>query len=255
MQVPPKKKYEKNFLKQVIAQIVYEETDRINEDTVKAFKVELGDSFGTLSAIKQQGIIIRNDGSNVSAEPEDSFLWEIKDDTKNFIVRISTNSLSITFSDYTKFSSNFEATINTVLDTFMSTYAQIEELKRIGLRYVNQISIPGTPIDAWAKYINPKMIGYVDFVEKEQIRRSMQSVVVRHSDTVQLNINYGIYNQYFPSEIKDGEFILDIDAYSPYPVETDECKQQIKEFNSVLAIYFENFITDDLRKYMGVIDE
>ncbi len=82
----------------------------------------------------------------------------------------------------------------------------------------------------------------------------MHAMFIQHTDDIKVNFNYGIFNEYFPSPIIKNEFILDIDAYTDSPKKYEECRNLIEELNTVIAIYFERSITEDLRKLMGVIE-
>jgi uncharacterized protein (TIGR04255 family) len=105
------------------------------------------------------------------------------------------------------------------------------------------------------EYIDSRLTEVLDFVESAQLRRSMHSMVIAHDDETQINFNFGIFNQYFPAPITDREFILDLDAYTPFAIEAGDCDRMVEKFNQVIAIYFEASITEKLREEMGVLGE
>ena len=253
MTEPEKKKYRTNYLTQVVCQLNFAAIDSINDGSMKAYKDSLGEEYAELANVTQKGIIVQNDGSDLHTEFEDKTIWQIESSDKTHTITVAQESLAITFMKYEKFRSYFEI-ISKVHSLFFEQFTAIQQIDRLGLRYVNQIKLPEKNIN-WADYINPMLTASLGFVETEKIRRSMQSMVIDYDDETRINYNFGIFNQYFPAAIVENEFILDLDAYTSSAQKPSECPRLLQQFNKTIAIYFELSITDKLREVMEVIED
>ena len=250
---PDKKKYRSNFLDQVIYKITFNGLEAIDDELMKKLKDGLGDDYGELSSVKQQGIIIQNVGSDISADTQDTLVWQLKSVDGTHEVQITQDSFAITFRQYDKFRV-YKEVIFKAQRSFLSMFDQIDQINRLGLRYVNVVKPAAKKVE-WSDYIKAPLVDSLGFVEPAKVRRSMHNLVIAHDDDTQINFNYGVFNQYFPAPVVDNEFILDLDAYTPFPIEVSECEAITERFNAALAIYFELSITEKLREEMGVIDE
>ena len=249
---PPKQKYSKNYLTQVICQYNFEPNADITDASLKQFKNNLGDEYKELSYIKQQGIVIEGNGSVVKTREDNTDLWQIQSVDGSHTLSIMSSSLSIVFIDYEKFSQN-GVIINLIATSFFGEFRNVEEVTRLGLRYINNIA-PVKLESGWSQYISTALSGHLDFVDSSFVRRSMHTFNLQQDDDTKITIHCGLFNNYFPAPIIKNEFILDIDAYTENAVQIGNTKDVIKQFNKVIAIYFEKSITDDLRKEMGVIE-
>lgn len=250
----PKKKYKKNYLTQVICQLTFvSPLESISDELMKRFKDGLGEGYGELSRQELRGIVVHNDGSSVSTESQNRQTWELLSTDKKHSIAVAPESMSITFKTYSTFADN-SLVIQKVLDEFTKIQPELETIQRLGLRYVNTVTVQSDDVD-WKEYINPKLAASIDFIPSDELRRSMHGMVIQHDDDTAMNFNYGIYNQYFPGPITDNEFILDYDAYNVEPIPVKNSMDLLKSFNKALAIYFENSITDKLRDIMEVIDD
>ncbi len=253
MTEPAKKKYKNNFLIQVICQLRFASDGSITEEALVAYKKALGADYGELATIKQQGIIIENTGSEVKSHTEDSNVWQIESTDKSHVITVTPESLALMHTSYTKFREYVE-TVKKVHELFFGQFTSINEVSRLGLRYVNKIAPKGLE-HGWSEYIAPELTAALDFVDPSKLRRSMHSMSIQHDKDIKLNFNYGIFNEYFPAPVTQNEFILDIDAFTDSPFELEVSDQLIEKFNTVIAVYFEKSISDPLRSEMEVIED
>ena len=249
--VAPKHKYKKNFLSQVIFQVTFASGAEITDDAMKTYKTSLGGDYSELAIVKQQGIIIQNDGSNVKTNVEDNYIWQIDSATKDHTITVAKDSFAISFVEYSEFKKHLDV-ISSAQEKFFKQFSSITHVDRLGLRYVNQIKLNEQRVD-WTKYLSSSLTDSFNFVDSDKLRRSMHSIVITEDEETQINLNYGIYNQYFPAPIVDEEFIIDIDAYTPASVDVVDCGRILEKFNKTTAIYFELCIKDELRTVMEII--
>jgi len=248
-----KKKYKNNYLTQVICQFVFDENELINDKSLKEYRERLGDGYASLSSIVQQGIIIEDNGSDITTEKDQTTVWEILSSDNNHKITINQQSFAITFTSYTKLR-DLAGIIEHAHGVFFEQFNTIQTINRLGLRYINQIRVDDTEVD-WSRYIAPELTASFNFEGAEKVRRSMHTMIFVESEDLAVNFNYGIYNRYFPAPITENEFIIDLDAYTPFSIKVENPVERLKEFSKVLAIYFESSITDALRENMEVIDE
>lgn len=250
---PGKKKYKNNYLTQVICQFAFDKNEAIVAQSLKEFKDSLGEDYSTLSSVVQQGIIIEDNGSDITTERDQTTIWEIQSTKGDHKITINQQSLAITFTEFTIFSGPITV-IESIHSLFFAKFNNVQSITRLGLRYINQIKIDEPKVD-WSKYLAPELTDSFKFEGAEKIRRSMHSMIFIEDDDLAVNFNYGVYNRYFPAPISENEFILDLDAYTHYSIEVENPVERLKKFSKALAIYFEKSITEDLRQTMEVIDE
>lgn len=130
----------------------------------------------------------------------------------------------------------------------------IEVINRVGLRYINNVSIPeGNPLD-WTKYFNKQLLGALQFSKKQKLKpsRVLNQIIVKYDDA-DLTFNYGITNKDYPNEIVSKEFLLDFDCHTRLSVESNDFDigETAKSFNQRIESLFEASITDDFRKVLN----
>ena len=131
------------------------------------------------------------------------------------------------------------------------------KLKRLGLRYINEIRLPeedagpGLGADFWQQYINPLLLGGLRFAAND-------GAMARHMCTTELNygidratIRYGIFNNEYPKPNRKREFILDIDTYCQLNIAPADAAQKLREYHTAALSVFEAAVTDKLRERMN----
>lgn len=250
-----KRKYRKNFLEKVLYKADFEKCLDISTVSIKKYKTALGNEYDPLSEIEQQGFTVQGDSSGVKTEPKTEVHWKIESKQNSHYLEIDDSSFAIVFTKYVKFA-DYISIVATLHNEFFSVFPNIQSLNRIGLRYINNIKIPSPVFSKWSDYINPHLATSFEFYKENPsiLRRSMHIDAVEHDDETRLNINYGLFNSYFPAPMVDNSFILDIDVFSAYQVSPKDGVKILTDFNKVVAIYFEKSVTEKLRQLMEVVD-
>ena len=161
-------------------------------------------------------------------------------------IAIELDNLSFHNNQYKDFK-DFKSDVEKVYTNFRDIYKPLE-IKRIGLRFINEITIKhGNPFE-WNDYINHQLTNQIDnFFEKEYLSRIMTTVTLNKGDYC-INFIFGIHNPEFPSKISRKEFIIDIDCY------TQEYKDTVFEFldlaDNECELFFEKSIDEELRNIM-----
>ena len=125
---------------------------------------------------------------------------------------------------------------------------------RIGLRYVNEITLAeGSPLD-WDNLINPGLVTSVKagLLAGLRMARSLHQLVAMRDD-ISVLLNYGINNPDYPNPVARRQFILDLDCYVSGVVEFAEAEQRIRDVNRLAEDVFEHSIEQGLREKMGIV--
>jgi uncharacterized protein (TIGR04255 family) len=178
-----------------------------------------------------------------------------KTENGTIVVVLGPTFLAIEYGkdDYLHFPS-FRAEIESVLMAFHASY-QLPVFNRIGLRYINEISLAeGNPLD-WDNLIAPDLITAVKACTLEDMSmvRSMHQLHVRQNEST-LIFNYGLANPDFPNNLARRVFVLDYDC-SQTGVLPNAALDSISQLNSLSESMFEASIAPGLRTIMGVIPQ
>ena len=143
-----------------------------------------------------------------------------------------------------------------LLDAVAGQYPGMR-LRRLGLRYVNNIKLPeqdagpGLGADFWEHYVNPLLLGGLRFAAND-------GAMARHLCTTELNygtdratIRYGIVNSDYPQPNRRREFVLDVDAYCQTVSGPETVPARLDDYHAAACQVFAAAVTDALRARMG----
>ena len=155
----------------------------------------------------------------------------------------------IVYLKYDKFDS-FTEDFESIL-TSLYKFKNDIQIKRFGLRYINNISnVPGNPLE-WEHLINANLLSILNIPrEKKHIARAFHSLELNCGD-YNVRFQYGIHNPDFPAPIKKKEFILDFDAYYGGIMSKADIEDFFPKFHLSIQELFEDSITEDYRKVLN----
>ncbi len=247
-------KYKTNFLKEVICRVdfapILEITDRVPVD----FQNEIKSTFPKYEKKIVHQYKTELIGKITKTEQTGEFpihYFYNKNQTQK--VTLFYEHIIIQFFEYNHYPAFKEITQN-IINSFVNIY-QPGDYSRLGLRYINEITLKsGNPFN-WENYID-KTLTYVlnKFLDnKENAARFMSQIILNYDD-YKLNFTYGIFNSEFPSKIGRKEFTLDFDCYTE-DFQHDNIFDHLSKFNSEIKRMFEKSIKNKLRMKMEIIDE
>jgi uncharacterized protein (TIGR04255 family) len=245
-----KKCYLKNYITNVIFKIDFSEILKLINDTPVEFQDKIREEFPSLEIKDLVQITTGIDKGKDIYDKKISKTYVFKNKDKLQQVEINSSFFAVVFFKYHM----FEELSKTILDTFrifQDLFSPLD-IKRVGLRYINEIKIQeGNPLE-WEQFINEKLVSHLDAFRnnKEYLNRSMNQMIYKFDDYILL-FNYGIFNQEFPNLISRKEFILDYDCYTTNIPDNDITKL-LAVFHSKIQTLFEISITENLRDKMGV---
>lgn len=243
--------YTKNYLTNVIARIDFSPDIK---DIPKDLRKKFLNRFPILEPMKFVNVT-----GQVKVEPKSKFELDTGDLQTEFVyfgrqrekkMSIGPSYLILHYvNDYPSFEILREEFIE-IVKAFMETFTDIE-VNRLGLRYINEISLLESDPLNWEKYLNKNLLSVFNIVEdKSTIARGFNNIVI-NKWPLMINFNYGMHNPDFPASIKKKVFILDYDAYCTSPQELDDIESNIDLAHAEIIKMFEDNIEDELREILN----
>ena len=124
-------------------------------------------------------------------------------------------------------------------------------VKRLGLRYINVITLPGHNPTSWSAYLDHRLVSSLLFPSKGcGLARAMSDMELA-VEGIGLRFQYGVWNPDYPNVVRRREFILDLDAFAMGLSSWSEALGQTAHLHEIAEETFERSIKDALRKVMG----
>ena len=194
-----------------------------------------------------RGFQISNNGIKQSENKHKE--WNFYNRNKDRRIVITKDSVSVVHSQY----ENYEVFIKDfrlILDA-IGTYDNSMQIKRFGLRYINNLEFANGDPFKWNQYLNKKLLCSFEIPkEKKYIARSFHNLELNYGDFF-LRFQYGMHNPDYPAVIKKKIFILDFDAYYSGILERNELEQYFQKFHDAIQDMFEKSITSKYRDFLN----
>lgn len=250
------KKYNNNYLIDVIFRIdffpkenLFNESNSINETLDKyiseEFKVDrniIENTFIKINSPAKNGLHTEQLRSNL-------IVYKSKD-SNDLNIEIAKDNITIILKKYEDFTA-FKKIIRAVTDKFNEIYP-IENIERIGLRYINKFDFGVTEeIYNFQGYFKDSLIENINFIEnRNEIKRAYQIYEINTKDDIGMTIRSGIFNTQYPNILNSKEFFLDMDAYKRNIDFKDLCNIS-EELNEIITTYFEKSIEEKTRDLLN----
>ena len=247
-----RKKYWKDFLKQVIVRIDFAEPLAIPKK---------GPSTKIIAALKKEYPVpqldvkqIKEVAITLSGQPRETFReireWNYHSKKRNKRAVITKECMLIEFTKY----NSFEVLRNDFFSFVDALYADFKEVqvKRLGLRYIDEIELKEPNPTEWDKYFDKNLLCSLKIVDDPStLVRSLHIIEQKFDDESRIRFQFGIPNPDYPAPIHRKIFLLDTDVYCSLLLTQEEIKQYIDTFHNRCIDIFERLITDEFRKKMG----
>lgn len=191
-------------------------------------------------------------------QPREKLLLMNRSRTRS--ISISAEMVAVNTSAFVDFD-EFLATVEQALDAI--AFAGITTLRRIGVRYVDEVRVPGVESASdWGAYIDSKLLGPLDFASPWHVDFSECFVGFKREDGVHVALRFG--HRKDPAVNPNGPLRLTPAPDSPFfLLDTDSFWQtgddEVHDFDAAAALaqsrqldefaleIFEKAITDELR--------
>jgi uncharacterized protein (TIGR04255 family) len=239
--------YKKNFIKTIIFRIDFSPILKLKDNSPIDFQEAIKQYCSDLE-IRDAFLHTMHFGKKKQSSERESykqFVFRSKDKVHSVV--LDFKFLSIEANKYDKYD-DLKIIIEKVFNSFKKIYTPLS-IKRLGLRYINEIKLnTGHPYE-WKDYIHDSLINiYSSFYEKERYTRLLSQIYYSFDDH-RLIFTYGTPNSEFPSKITRKEFLLDYDCAAENVEETDIIKD-LDIFHNRIQTLFEYSIKPGLRKLM-----
>lgn len=244
--------YKRNFISEALIRVDFAvPIDELRNNLNHNLSKTILEDFKILDHERITGDNITFDGKTISTQTITDINWRGYGIDREKSIILNYNSLLISYKFYDGFDRMRDEFIK-VLSKIFEIYNDTQ-IRRVGIRYINQIEILEKNPTNWESYINEGLISCISFSNlNKSISRAMSNMEYNF-ENYKLRFQYGIFNPDYPAKVKRKQFILDYDCYNDGLYENtnvittflDESHEKIKEL-------FEESITDGLRDEMNL---
>ncbi len=246
--------YKKNFLKEVVLRLDFETSI---PELLKTLPIELEEKALDLYTLQEhkdasKGKITVDVSSGGVERAKSSFKeWNFFKNEKKDRLCLTNDCIFINSLKYINFE-RFVTPFNSITEILFNNFHKLT-VKRVGLRYVNNIELKEKNPLNWNKYLNKNMLSIFNLAEnKNEITRAFHFLETNYEeDDLRLVFQYGMHNPDYPAKIVNKIFVLDFDISKTGSLSFDELNYIIPKLNEKAEKLFEKSITNNLRDLMN----
>ena len=174
--------------------------------------------------------------------------WNFHGRNREKRLTISPQAFFVSYKQYETYES-LRSDFLAIAEGFFNCFDQAQP-SRLGLRYINQLEVPGTdPLD-WGDYVSTDLLGLFSYTVKGATPlRVFHNFEVAFPD-FNLRFQFGAHNPDYPAPIRRRVFILDYDAYFKGLLEAQDIPDCLDMYHGAIQELFERSITEKLRGIM-----
>lgn len=245
--------YKKNYLKQVIYRLDFPSIDLGSFEDFKQ-NAPQAEYVYSIDSQKMGSFTFNFSEDEVSKTQDEVTIWRAETKQNDMRFEATNQYCLLEYAQYVN-SAKLKEDSNNFISAFLTMHG-IEEISRVGLRYVNQISVPSIKkFTDWKKYIASELLsGSLHVKEKlgAPLRYLNQIEINSNaSSVVSTSFKYGVWNDKYPSPITAAEYILDIDCFTRTPAQSTDLNITYDSLNKAAEEVFETSIQEPLRKEMN----
>lgn len=249
-----RRKYKKDFLNKVLV--------RIDFDTPLPIATN-GPAKGIYSTVKERFPITEEKKvigkefligpGAVKQRSIQSKEWHYYGKNREKHLTILPNTMFIEYNKY-EYYEMLRKDFLSVSDALFNAYPKLQ-VKRLGLRYIDNIDVPDENPTEWDKYLKPELSSIFAIMDKkETISRAFHVLEFNYGEDL-LRFQFGMFNPDYPAPIKKKIYTLDYDMYVAKSLDKSDIGNTLDRFHEKINRYFEEVITNELRKVMEPLDE
>lgn len=241
--------YKQNYLTEVIAKVDFFSPE---ESIKKKLPQNIVDVAKTKFPLAEPQNIVANElkfsksGQQVIQHEQTHWHFHGADREKKLV--ITPESAFIVYTKFEKYS-QLQQEFNDICDVLGSTFPELG-VKRLGLRYVNNIRSGETNPLEWGDYINRDLIRMFKFNNMQKSLTRLMNIVEYRIDDVNVRFQFGMHNPDYPSLIKQKIFVLDLDGYSNEFRPLVGITEYLDELHKPIQTMFEKSITAKFREHL-----
>jgi len=168
---------------------------------------------------------------------------------KRLVIAPKTFFISYTrYSDYEVLRGELEKISSAFFSRFEDAQAS-----RLGLRYVNELKMPGDNVLDWHDHVDASLLGMLSYrveeAEPSRIFTTFDHVYV--DEGFNMRFQFGLHNPDYPAPIRRRLFVLDFDAYCQGPLDAEDIPGALDKYHKAIQSLFERSITDKMREVLN----
>jgi len=245
-------KYKKNYLTQVIARIDFLSPLASLREVLPAAVGTLSKNYFPIPEPKQiigRELMVSSETKQIQEKEIATKEWHFFGKEREKRLVITPGSMFVEFKVYGSFEELLSHFLS-ISDGLFNSFGDLQ-VKRLGLRYINNIQGPGPNLFSWNAYLNKNLLCILNMPEdRTKIARAFHNLELNMGDFV-VRFQYGMHNPDYPAPIRKKTFILDYDAYTTSLLTKEEIRQSLPVFHDQIEQLFEKSITDRLREIMN----
>ena len=248
--------YRTTFLKQVILRLDYGRLPALQVEQETPFTADMRARYPEVNSNQAQQFALMMAPGGLSHQQVTSAGWVRVHRAQGTArsVTLAPEFVAIEYGEksYQHFE-ELEEQFSFVLDSFRRHF-RVTQFTRIGLRYVNEITLAEGSALEWDGLISPNLVISIKagLFGTLRMHRSLHQLTASKDD-MSVVLTYGINNPDFPGPVARRQFILDLDCYISEVIASVEAEQRIKDLNGLAEYIFESSIENGLREKMEVI--
>jgi len=244
--------YKSNYLTQVILRIDFQTTMPEYQRSISKDLEEEILKYFTLKEAKEgfiEEVKFTPSSEKVERQRTEFKEWNYFANERQKRLCLTKDFLFIAYQKYLNYE-DFTEPFYTLLKFLISNHKDLQ-IKRIGMRYINNVKIEEDDPFEWRKYLNNNLLCVFDVPQnRTEIRRAL-NILELNIDDIMLKYQYGMHNPDYPAPIKQKIFVLDLDAYKSGILSLEELSDIIPKLHDNIESLFEKSITSSLREKMN----
>lgn len=239
----------KSSLTKVIFRLDFQKEISFSKEFIDELGSSIKDSYPELKTDERVlfSLTIESSGKTTK-EKRDKIYRLTNKDTGNTIV-LEPDSLAVDLSTYSRFS-DLQSLVGELIRKVGPQIGEMK-LRRIGLRYINEIKMPeGHPLD-WTEFINENLVSNLRFVEKRNDLSRAMTVLEFAGEEFRMRFQYGLFNSEYPNPIAKREFVLDYDCYLQEEFLLSDVSNYVSRFHAEIMKTLRESVSDGL---LGMIE-
>lgn len=209
----------------MIIRIEYQPILKLKQEEPVDFQERMRDQFPRYERKESIDFSIKPGEAPIASK---SPVWEFINKEKTEQISLNYQSITLIIGKYESYELFFSK-IELVYNTFNSIYRPAI-IKKIGLRFINEIKLTGNPLD-WDGIVNNNLWCFINALPEfpNSLTRAMSQMHLTIEDHYML-FQFGIHNSQYPNIITQKEFILDYDCVSREENEPEAVINKLKAF-------------------------
>ena len=246
--------YKRNFLTQVIARVdLASPVSLIENQLPKAISQAALDKFPIAEPKNRVIPEVRVSSEQVHTPEMRVFTeWNFHGTERQKHATIIPNAFFVLCNRYEQYES-FRDDFCSIATAFFAACEDAQP-SRLGLRYVNELRIPGQdPLD-WKDYLDPNLLAMFEYkIEGGKPARIFHNVDFVF-DNFSLGFRFGLHNPDHPAPIRQRVFVLDFDAYHQGLLDSTDIPKELDSYHLQIQKLFERSITKKTREVLNGSD-